>query len=83
MLKDARDEVLAPMMRAVIEDLRRIAHELADYPMLSRTHGQAASPTSWERGRKLCRPSNARQTRLKPSRCLANSMARSAITTRT
>ena len=46
MLKDARDEVLAPMMRAVIEDLRRIAHELADYPMLSRTHGQAASPTT-------------------------------------
>ena len=46
MLKDARDEVLAPMMHAVIEDLRRIAHELADYPMLSRTHGQAASPTT-------------------------------------
>lgn len=46
MLKDARDDVLIPVMRAVIADLRGLAHDLADYPMLSRTHGQAASPTT-------------------------------------
>jgi adenylosuccinate lyase len=46
MLSDARTRVLLPLMRRVLERLREIAHETADMPMLSRTHGQPASPTT-------------------------------------
>lgn len=46
MLNEARTEVLLPALDAVIERLRGMAHELADVPMLSRTHGQPASPTT-------------------------------------
>ncbi|MBY0268385.1 MAG: adenylosuccinate lyase [Burkholderiales bacterium] len=46
MLKEARGKVLLPMLAAVTARLRTLAHELADAPMLSRTHGQPASPTT-------------------------------------
>jgi adenylosuccinate lyase len=46
MLRAARDEVLLPAMDAVIEALRTLAHRYAELPMLSRTHGQPASPTT-------------------------------------
>ena len=46
MLRDARDTVLAPRMADLIDALRRLARSLADVPMLSRTHGQPASPTT-------------------------------------
>ncbi len=46
MLRAARDEVLAPAVRAVVDALRVLAHEHAGLPMLSRTHGQPASPTT-------------------------------------
>jgi adenylosuccinate lyase len=46
MLKSARDGVLLPALRAVIARLTEIAHVNADLPMLSRTHGQTASPTT-------------------------------------
>lgn len=46
MLRRARDEVLLPAMDEVIGDLRGLAHEHAALPMLSRTHGQTASPTT-------------------------------------
>lgn len=46
MLRRARDEVLLPAMDEVISDLRALAHEHAERPMLSRTHGQTASPTT-------------------------------------
>jgi adenylosuccinate lyase len=46
MLKAARDQVMLPALDAVIGRLRTLAHELADVPMLSRTHGQPASPTT-------------------------------------
>ena len=45
-LKSARDQVLLPAMDAVIHKLRDMAHAFADVPMLSRTHGQTASPTT-------------------------------------
>ena len=45
-LKGARDLVLLPALDAVIEKLRSMAHAFADVPMLSRTHGQTASPTT-------------------------------------
>ncbi len=46
MLRAARDEVLSPAVRAVVDALRALAHEHAELPMLSRTHGQPASPTT-------------------------------------
>ena len=46
MLKAARDGVLLPSLAAVIAKLTEIAHANADLPMLSRTHGQTASPTT-------------------------------------
>ncbi|SHN23684.1 adenylosuccinate lyase [Duganella sacchari] len=46
MLKAARDSVMLPSLRNVIAKLTEIAHANADLPMLSRTHGQTASPTT-------------------------------------
>ncbi|MBN8715042.1 MAG: adenylosuccinate lyase [Xanthomonadales bacterium] len=46
MLRDARSEVLLPQLDAVIGCLRGLAHANADVAMLSRTHGQTASPTT-------------------------------------
>jgi adenylosuccinate lyase len=46
MLKAARNEVMLPSLHALIEKLAAIAHDNADVPMLSRTHGQPASPTT-------------------------------------
>jgi adenylosuccinate lyase len=46
MLKGARDGVLLPALEKVIARLTELAHDLADQPMLSRTHGQPASPTT-------------------------------------
>ena len=46
MLSGARDQVLRPALDALVAKLRDMAHQLADAPMLSRTHGQPASPTT-------------------------------------
>ena len=46
MLGAARDTVLLPALDAVIGALRILAHTHAALPMLSRTHGQPASPTT-------------------------------------
>ncbi len=46
MLREGRDAILLPMMDRMIERLRAIAHRYADLAMLSRTHGQPASPTT-------------------------------------
>ena len=46
MLRDARDGVLLPALDRVIASLRNLAHAQAAQPMLSRTHGQTASPTT-------------------------------------
>ncbi|MGA0572106.1 adenylosuccinate lyase [Variovorax sp. VNK109] len=45
-IKAARDNVLLPALDAVIAKLRDMAHAHAAVPMLSRTHGQTASPTT-------------------------------------
>ncbi|MDP3653501.1 MAG: adenylosuccinate lyase [Rhodoferax sp.] len=45
-LKSARDLVLLPALDAVIVKLRGMAHTFAEVSMLSRTHGQTASPTT-------------------------------------
>ncbi|WP_314408714.1 adenylosuccinate lyase [Pseudomonas kuykendallii] len=46
MLREGRDTVLLPLMRQVAESIRELAVKFADVPMLSRTHGQPASPTT-------------------------------------
>ncbi len=46
MLNEARRTVLLPKLDALIEKLRAMAHAHAALPMLSRTHGQTASPTT-------------------------------------
>jgi adenylosuccinate lyase len=46
MLKSGRDTVLLPAMDEIVDKLTTIAHGLAGIPMLSRTHGQTASPTT-------------------------------------
>jgi len=46
MLAEGRDRVLLPALDTVIARFRELAHALADLPMLSRTHGQPASPTT-------------------------------------
>jgi adenylosuccinate lyase len=46
MLQGARDGVLLPALDQVTEPLRALAHAHAARPMLSRTHGQTASPTT-------------------------------------
>src|SRR3954463_2756900 len=45
-LKGARDQVLLPALDSLVTALRAMAHAHADVPMLSRTHGQTASPTT-------------------------------------
>ena len=46
MLKKARDEVILPEMDTLIASIRKLAIEHAETPMMSRTHGQPASPTT-------------------------------------
>ncbi len=46
MLKSAREEVLLPAIDRLTAKLRSMAQAFADVPMLSRTHGQTASPTT-------------------------------------
>ena len=46
MLRSARDDVLQTEMRELGAKLRAMSAEYADTPMLSRTHGQTASPTT-------------------------------------
>jgi adenylosuccinate lyase len=46
MAKAARDEVLLPQLRKVIAAIKDKAGEYAGQPMLSRTHGQSATPTT-------------------------------------
>ena len=45
-LSEARATALLPVLEAIAADLRTLAHEHAALPMLARTHGQAATPTT-------------------------------------
>ena len=46
MLREARNQSLLPLMDDVINALGELARRYADEPMLSRTHGQTATPTT-------------------------------------
>ena len=45
-LRSGRDQVVLPGLDRIILKLREMSHAFADVPMLSRTHGQTASPTT-------------------------------------
>ncbi|MDX2504914.1 MAG: adenylosuccinate lyase [Gammaproteobacteria bacterium] len=46
MLSEARSDVILPQLCEVIKAIIKLAHQLADVPMLCRTHGQPASPST-------------------------------------
>ena len=46
MLKSSRDNILLPMMNKVINSIKSLAIEFAEQPLLSRTHGQPATPST-------------------------------------
>jgi len=46
MLKDAREQVIVPTFERVIRAINELANDNAGLPMLARTHGQPASPTT-------------------------------------
>ncbi|MDN5835844.1 MAG: adenylosuccinate lyase [Nitrosospira sp.] len=46
MLMHSRDRLMLPALEKIISKLIRMAHELSDTPMLARTHGQPATPTT-------------------------------------
>ncbi|MEQ4624101.1 adenylosuccinate lyase [Providencia manganoxydans] len=46
MLKTAREEVLLPQWRQMIDKVTTMAHEYRSLPLLSRTHGQPATPST-------------------------------------
>jgi adenylosuccinate lyase len=46
MLRAAREQLLLPRVNEVIELITALSHNQADTPMLSRTHGQPATPTT-------------------------------------
>ena len=46
MLKESMEAIVAPMMNEVLQAIRGKAHDYADAPLLSRTHGQTATPST-------------------------------------
>lgn len=46
MLSTARDEVILPEWKKLIDEIARLADEYKTIPLLSRTHGQPASPST-------------------------------------
>ncbi|CNE66038.1 adenylosuccinate lyase [Yersinia rohdei] len=46
MLQTARQDVILPMWRQLIDSIKALAHQHRDLPLLSRTHGQPATPTT-------------------------------------
>ena len=46
MLREARTQALLPQLDEIGDAITRLAHQHADQPMLARTHGQPASPTT-------------------------------------
>ncbi|MCK5090991.1 MAG: adenylosuccinate lyase, partial [Gammaproteobacteria bacterium] len=46
MLREARSQTILPMMDELIDSIRNLAHTHAEQPMLCRTHGQPATPST-------------------------------------
>ena len=47
MIADALDKVLKPQIKEVVAELNELAGKYKNFPMLARTHGQSASPTTF------------------------------------
>ena len=45
-LNKARSSIILPSLNTLLEEMKKIAHQSAEIAMLSRTHGQAATPTT-------------------------------------
>ena len=54
MLKEGRDNIVIPALQGIADNLAAMAREMAEAPMLSRTHGQTASPTLWAGDGQCC-----------------------------
>lgn len=46
MLKTAREDIILPYWHQLIEAIKNLAHQYRDIPLLSRTHGQPATPST-------------------------------------
>jgi len=46
MLKEAREQVLVPHCQQIIASIKKLAHDNKSVPLMSRTHGQPASPST-------------------------------------
>ncbi|MCX7168982.1 MAG: adenylosuccinate lyase [Proteobacteria bacterium] len=46
MLQEGREHIMLPGLQGLVARLRELAHALAELPMLARTHGQPATPTT-------------------------------------
>lgn len=46
MLNEARETVILPEIRTIIDAIKKMAHDYRDVPLMSRTHGQPASPST-------------------------------------
>ena len=53
MLSDSLDAVMLPELKALIKTLNDLAKKYANLPMLARTHGQSASPTTFGKEMKV------------------------------
>ena len=45
-IKEARSSIILPCLTSLLEEMKKISHESASIAMLSRTHGQTATPTT-------------------------------------
>ncbi|MCL1143288.1 adenylosuccinate lyase [Shewanella gaetbuli] len=46
MLKEAREQVLVPYCQQIVDGIKKLAHDNKSVPLMSRTHGQPASPST-------------------------------------
>jgi len=46
MLKDARDQIMLPQVEKLIDSIEELGQRYRELPMLARTHGQPATPTT-------------------------------------
>ena len=53
MLADALDNVMVPEIKKIVSEMNMLAKKYATLPMLSRTHGQSASPTTFGKEMKV------------------------------
>lgn len=47
MLRDGLEKVIVPALQEILAELKKLVHDHAALPMLARTHGQSASPTTF------------------------------------